>query len=61
MREKPTYRDHLEDILRFTGGARLLAVSQTAEYLGRSREWVSKRLKRENGGVSAVTLARWLA
>ena len=62
MRESETYRLHLEDILSFSGGRRLLSEKEVAEYLGCCRQTVAKRygIKGKNG-VLAVELASALA
>lgn len=41
-REKPEYRDNLEDILSFTEGRRILTVADVARYTGKDRRWVIK-------------------
>ena len=65
-REKPAYRDNLEDILEFTDGRRLLTLAEVARYLGKDRRWVLDNIfkpcdKSTQDGISAMTLARRLA
>lgn len=61
MREKATYRDNLEDLLAFTGGGRLLNLSQVAKYLGIDRRTAEKRYQIGKEGITAPTLARMLS
>lgn len=62
-REKPAYRINLEDIIKFTGGKRLLSVTDTANYLGITRNTVRKRYAAhfQDGYISAATLASVLS
>lgn len=61
MREKPDYRDNLEDILSFTGGARMLSGLQVAKYTGLCFNTVKKRYPFKDGLISAPTLARCIS
>lgn len=62
MSELLTYRDNLEDILKFSKGSRVLTVSDVSVYTGRDRRWVQKHLGVEpRRGISAATLARRLS
>ena len=58
MREKPDYRDNLEDILSFFNGARMLTGLQVAKYTGMCFNTVKKRFSFRDGYISAITLAR---
>lgn len=65
-KEKPAYRDNLEDILEFTEGRRLLTLAEVARYLGKDRRWCEEKIFKPCGktvkdGISAMTLARQLA
>lgn len=53
------YRLHLENILQFTGGERILKQSQVCEYTHRKRDWVKSHtgMGRE---ITAENLARKL-
>ena len=61
MREKPDYRDNLEDILSFFDGARMLTGLQVAKYTGLCFNTVKKRYPFKDGFISAPTLARCLS
>lgn len=56
MKEAPTYRDELEEILRFTGEKRILTVSDVSRYVGKTRDYVRERMGIV-GDITAVTLA----
>lgn len=65
-KEKPAYRDNLEDILEYTEGRRMLTLAEVARYLGKDRRWVEEFVfkpcgKKCKDGISAMTLARQLA
>lgn len=60
-REKPNYRYTLEDILGFTGGKRLLNVSDVARYTGKGAAWCRKHVPFQDGHITAVALARYFA
>lgn len=62
MREKPSYRDHLADLLEYTGGKRLMTTKEVAAYLGVSRQTAAKRFGvKGKEGILVVELARTLA
>jgi len=61
MREKQTYRDELENILRFTEGRQLLSISDVENYLGRSYRFVKEHFGVTKAGITAVQLARQLS
>ena len=58
-REAPTYRDELEEIIRFFGGKRILTVSDVAKYTGRTRDWTREKLG-VCGDVTVVALAHMM-
>lgn len=63
-REKQCYRDNLEDILTWSGGKRVLLVSEVVAYTGMSRPWVERHVFegiKVKDGISAATLARRLS
>lgn len=60
MREKPGYRDVLEDILRWSDGKRLLTATEAAAYLGVDRRTAVKRFSITADGIAAPVLARKL-
>ncbi len=60
-REPEMYRDTLEDILTYTGGKRMLNISEVARYVGHRREWVTEHLGVTAEGITAMALARKLA
>ena len=60
-RETADYRDNLEDILAFTGGARMLSGLQVSKYLGLCFNTVKKRYPFKDGYISAMTLARCMS
>ena len=58
-RERVDYRSTLEDILQFTGGARLLSLAQVQKYTGVRDNRTLKRMFPFDGRyISAVALAR---
>lgn len=57
-REKPEYRDNLEDLRAYFGDKRLLTIKDVAEYCGRSREYVTRLYGLTKGGITTATLAR---
>lgn len=60
-REKTDYRDNLEDVLSFTGGARMMTALQVAKYTGMCFNTVKKRYPFKDGYISAMTLARCMS
>lgn len=61
-RERPAYRDNLEDILSFTGGKRILTINDVRQYTGLVNSRTIKRhFPIQKGVISAATLARCLA
>lgn len=57
-REHPDYRRTLEDILAFSGGARMLTVAQVKAYTGiKDYRTVKRRFPFDGQYVSAVALA----
>lgn len=60
-REKADYRVILEDILSYSGGARLLTLQQAAAFLGVTAITVKRRFGFGRGGVPAAALAYKLA
>ena len=61
-RELPGYRENLEDILRFTGGKRMLTTGDLCRYTGMTdHRTVKRHFPVEHGYISAATLARCLA
>ena len=60
-REHELYRPILEDVLAYTGGKRLLHITDVAAYLGRRRPWVSEHLGVTSEGITAMALAAKLA
>lgn len=55
------YRECLADVLAYTGGKRILTVSETSRMLGKSRQWVRERLGITGMGITAQALAWKLA
>lgn len=53
-REHEMYRPVLEDILAFTGGKRMLNITQVAKYVGHKREWVMEHLGVTAEGITAM-------
>lgn len=60
-RELESYRDILEDILKYTGGKRLLTTEEVCRYLGICYKTAKKRFTMTRDGISAPALARKLA
>lgn len=61
-REKETFRLELEEILKFTGGRRVLTVTDVSNYTGQSRRVCRERYNVSGKeGISAVALAQMLA
>lgn len=46
-REKETFRLELEEILKFTGGRRVLTVTDVSNYTGQSRRVCRERIQRQ--------------
>ena len=62
MREKPSYRDQLADLLEYTGRKRLMTTKEVAAYFGISRQTAAKRFGvKGKEGILVVELARTLA
>lgn len=59
-RELPTYRDELEEILRFFDNKRVLTKEDVKRYTGRGDKWVASHLPKQKE-YSAVGLAHALA
>ena len=59
-REKPTYRDELEQILARFGGKCVLSFTDVQNYTGRSYNWCAKHLDVPRKGCTAVQLAHAL-
>lgn len=60
--ERADYREILQDILEFSGGRRLLNITDVCNYLGVSRTTAKKHFVSDSKiGVSAPTLAHKLA
>ena len=59
MREKPGYRDILEDILQWSGGKRWLTATEAAAYCGIDRRTAVKKFGIKDG-IAAPILARRL-
>lgn len=61
-RERPAYRDNLEDILSFTGGKRMLTTADVRRYTGLvDIRTIKRHFPIQKGVISAPTLARCLA
>lgn len=61
-RERPAYRDNLQDILEFFGGRRLLTIQDVRAYTGLVDQRTIKRHFPFDGRfISAPTLARCLS
>lgn len=62
-RERPAYRDNLEDILSFTGGKRMLTINDVRQYTGLvDIRTIKRHFPFFNMGmISAVTFARCLS
>jgi len=59
--DREIYRETLASILAFTGGKRILTVSETSRLLGKSRPWVRDKLGVTGLGITAEALAWKLA
>lgn len=57
-REKPEYRDNLEELTKFFGGRRLLTQQDVADYTGRTRRYVVELYQIPKTGITTATLAR---
>ena len=57
-REKENYRDTLMDILEFTGGKRILNVSEVMRFTGATRTVLTRRYTFKNYLIEAERLAR---
>lgn len=61
-RERPAYRDNLQDILEFFGGKRVLTIADVRKYTGFTDDrTIKRRFPIQKGVISAPTLARCLA
>lgn len=60
-RELESYRDIIEDVLKFTGGKRLLTTKDVAAYLGICYNTARSRFGITKDGITAQSLARKLA
>lgn len=61
-RERPAYRDNLEDILAFTGGRRVMTIADVRKYTGMvDNRTVKRHFPIRDGIIAAATLARCLA
>jgi hypothetical protein len=60
-REPKAYRDNLEDILKFSGGKRILTIKEVSTYTGKCYRWVKEKYGISKDGISAPTLARLLS
>lgn len=61
-RERPAYRDNLQDILEFSGGRRMLTLQEVRRYTGLADNRTLKRhFPFQSGMISAPTLARCLS
>lgn len=62
MSEPLGYRENLEDILAFSGGRRLLALSEVRAYTGfKDDRTLKRRYPFKDGYISAATLAKCLS
>ena len=61
MREPPTYRIELEQILEFFGNKRILSVRDVVAYTGRGKDWVAAHLGVTGHGITAAQLAMKMA
>lgn len=61
MREAPTYRLELEELLAYFQGKRILTVTDVSNYVGHSRRWCRDNLEVSGSGVSIVSLAKKLS
>jgi hypothetical protein len=60
MKEAPTYRFELEQLLDYFGGKRVLSVSEISRYVGKSRKWCRETLGVSHD-TSIVSVAKKLA
>ncbi len=60
-RELESYRDNVEDLLRFFDDRRLLSVTDVARYLCISRDRARRQFGVTADGITIPTLARKLA
>ena len=61
MKEAPTYRLELEELLTYFQGKRILTVTDVSNYVGHSRQWCRDNLEISGSGVSIVSLAKKLS
>lgn len=61
MREKPDYRDNLEELTKYFGNKRLLTLQDVVDYTGRSRGFVAKNFEISKLGITTASLARRLS
>ena len=69
MKEKETYRDNLEQILKFCGRKNVLSITRAAEYLGCDPKILQKEKRfmdltfplGTQRRISAVNLARYIS
>lgn len=61
MREKPNYRDELEEILKTFNNRHVLTISEVSQYTGRSYRWCKKYLNIPKSGITATALAKALS
>ena len=60
-RERPGYRENLQDILEFSSGRRLLTIAEVRAYTGvLDNRTLKRRFPFQNGYISAATLAMHL-
>lgn len=61
-RERPAYRDNLQDILEFFGGKRVLSIQDVRQYTGMvDLRTIKRHFPVRDGIISAATLARCLS
>lgn len=61
-RERPAYRDNLQDILEFFGGKRVLSIQDVRQYTGMvDLRTIKRHFPVRDGIISAATLARYLS
>lgn len=60
-REHEMYRPILEDLLAYSGGKRVLSLTDVCRYCGRENRWVKEHLGVTREGVTVHELARRLA
>ena len=61
-RERITYRDHLEDLLEYFGGKRILTLRDVSNYTGKDPRWCKRTYDIDpKQGISVPTLARKLS